>query len=100
MLKSSKIDFLSELIDDIYGTPEELAEYLDLAVEMLFYLEEETFERKDIQNVVGAIRGITNALREYGPNVNFETQLLFLSRDFMTYFWPWNHNHIRINCCY
>lgn len=34
---------LSELILDVYGTPEAMANWLDLAVEMLFYVEEDTF---------------------------------------------------------
>ena len=32
-----------DLIENTYGTPETLANWLDLAVEMLFYVEEDTF---------------------------------------------------------
>ena len=64
MLKKEQQEFLSELIDDLYGSPEELAKYLDLSIEMLFYIEEDSFDRKEIQKVVCAIRGITTALRE------------------------------------
>ena len=50
-------------IEDGYGAPEELAKVLDLAVEMLFYLEEDTFDRKEVQQVVAALRGIVVGLR-------------------------------------
>ncbi|WP_127024005.1 hypothetical protein [Flagellimonas beolgyonensis] len=52
-------------IEDWYGTPEELAKVLDLAVEMLFYLEEDTFDRKEVQQVVTALRGLVVGLRGY-----------------------------------
>ena len=64
MFEKQQQEYLSELINDSYGSPEKLAKFLDLGIEMLFYLEEDTFDRKDIQSVVSAIRGITNALRE------------------------------------
>ena len=51
-------------IEDWYGSPEELAKVLDLALEMLFYLEEDTFDRKEIHEVVAALRGIVVGLRE------------------------------------
>lgn len=60
--KNPKERYLSELIDDSYGSSEELAKYLDLGIEMLFYIEEDTFDRKDIQNVVSVMRGIIRAL--------------------------------------
>ena len=50
-------------IEDGYGAPEELAKVLDLAIEMLFYLEEDTFDRKEVQQVVAALRGIVVGLR-------------------------------------
>jgi hypothetical protein len=56
-------EHLFKLIDDSYGSPSELAKYLDLGIEMLFYLEEGAFDRKDIQSVVSAIRGIIDVLR-------------------------------------
>ena len=64
MLKKKQREHLSQLIDDSYGSSEALAKHLDLGIEMLFYIEEDTFDRKDIQNVVSAIRGIVNALRQ------------------------------------
>lgn len=64
MFEKQQQEYLSELINDSYGSSEELAKYLDLGIEMLFYLEEDTFDQKDIRSVVSAIRGITNALRE------------------------------------
>ncbi|MCL6274505.1 hypothetical protein M3P19_10815 [Muricauda sp. 2012CJ35-5] len=51
------------LNDDAYGSPEELAKILDLGVEMLFYLEEDSFDRKEIQSVVSALRGVILELR-------------------------------------
>ncbi len=39
-------EYLSELINDSYGSPEKLAKFLDLGIEMLFYLEEDTFREK------------------------------------------------------
>lgn len=53
----------SEWIMDTYGTPEELAKILDFGIEMLFYLEEGSFEQKEVQQVVAAIRGIVVGLR-------------------------------------
>ena len=50
-------------IEDTYGTPEELAKILDYGIEMLFYLEEGSFEQKEVQNVVAALRGIVVGLR-------------------------------------
>jgi len=50
-------------IEDGYGAPEELAKVLDLALEMLFYLEEDTFDRKEVQQVVAALREILVGLR-------------------------------------
>ncbi|WP_246245557.1 MULTISPECIES: hypothetical protein [Flavobacteriaceae] len=55
---------LSELIQEAYGSPVQLAKILDLAIEMLFYLEEDTFDRKDVQHVASAIRAICEALRQ------------------------------------
>jgi len=62
-MKHSEV--LMNWIEDWYGSPEELAKVLDLAVEMLFYLEEDTFDRKEVQQVVAALRGIVIGLRVY-----------------------------------
>lgn len=64
MLKKKQKEYLSELIDDTYGSPEELAKHLDLGIEMLFYLEEDTFDRREVHSVVSAIRGIIDVLRQ------------------------------------
>lgn len=66
MLKKKQKEHLSKLIDDSYGSPGRLANFLDRGIEMLFYLEEDTFEQKDIQGVVSAIRGIVEVLRQRG----------------------------------
>ncbi len=59
-----KEENLTNWIEDWYGSPEELAKVLDLALEMLFYLEEDTFDRKEVQKVVAALRGIVVGLKE------------------------------------
>lgn len=64
MLNKEKQECLSELIDSSCISSEKLAECLDKGIEMLFFIEEDTFDRKDIQNVVFAIRRITLALRK------------------------------------
>ncbi|GLU43878.1 hypothetical protein [Allomuricauda sp. NBRC 101325] len=58
-----KEKILFNWIEDTYGTPEELAKVLDLGVEMLFYLEEDTFDKREVQQVVSALRGIVVVLR-------------------------------------
>ncbi|UII74460.1 hypothetical protein LV716_09290 [Flagellimonas sp. HMM57] len=55
---------MNDLILDAYGTPEELAKILDLGIEMLFYLEADTFERREVQHVVSALREISTILRQ------------------------------------
>ena len=63
MSNQSQIDFL-EQVQDSYGSTQELANVLDMGVEMLFYLEENTFHKQDVQNVVTALRAVTTALRK------------------------------------
>ena len=63
ILVKKQEELLFQLIDVTYGSPEELAEHLDLGIEMLFYLEEDTFEKRDVQSVVSALRGIIGVLR-------------------------------------
>ncbi|WP_231562617.1 hypothetical protein [Muricauda sp. MAR_2010_75] len=60
-----KID-LKGVVKDSYGSPEELAKILDLGVVMLFYLEEDTFSRREVQSVVEALKGIGEWLRGNG----------------------------------
>lgn len=63
MLEETQIEKLTEWIQDTYGSPAQLCEHLNMAVEMLFYLEEDAFDRKDIQNVVVALRGLGRLLK-------------------------------------
>ncbi len=58
-------EVLLNWIEDTYGTPEELAKILDYGIEMLFYLEEDTFDRKEVQQVVAALRGLIIILKNF-----------------------------------
>ncbi|MEE1962284.1 hypothetical protein V1387_06285 [Allomuricauda taeanensis] len=57
MIKSERI-FL-DLFEDAYGSPTELADVLDLGLEMLFYVEEGAFTQREIQNAATALRKIS-----------------------------------------
>ena len=61
---AKQVKHLFKLIDDSYGSPRELIKHLDLGIEMLFYIEEDTFDRKDVQNVVSALKIIITVLRQ------------------------------------
>ncbi|THV59312.1 hypothetical protein EZV76_10830 [Flagellimonas alvinocaridis] len=61
---SQKNKKLQEFIKEGYGTPDQLADILDLGVVMLFYLEEDTFSRREVQSVVEALKGIGGWLRD------------------------------------
>jgi hypothetical protein len=61
MIESERI-FL-DLFEDAYGSPTELADVLDLGLEMLFYVEEGTFSQREIQNVATALREVCGVLR-------------------------------------
>ena len=63
MLQEKQREHFSDLTKDSYGSSEKLARILDLGIEMLFYLEEDTFEKRDVQSVVSAIRTIIRILR-------------------------------------
>lgn len=63
MLDKKQQQYLSKFIADNYESPEELANYLDMSIEMFFYLEDSIFDKEDIQSIVFGIRGIRNALR-------------------------------------
>ncbi|WP_422859049.1 hypothetical protein ACOKFD_17300 [Flagellimonas sp. S174] len=63
MVSKKQLDSLTHLIEDIYGTPEVLAQKLDLTVEMLFYLEDNAFTKREVQNVVAALRDVVGVLR-------------------------------------
>ena len=56
--------FQSESLNEAYGSQQDLAKYLDQGIEMLFYLQEDAFERKQVQNVVAALRDIAAVLRQ------------------------------------
>ncbi|MEZ4809618.1 MAG: hypothetical protein R2819_04600 [Allomuricauda sp.] len=62
MLNETQIAQLQDWITDTYGSPETLAHYMDLAMEMLFYVEENTFTRVELQDVVAALRGMRRVL--------------------------------------
>lgn len=62
MLTQKRIERFSALIQDRYGL-EGLADYLDLGIEMLFYIKKDTFRRREIQNVASALRDINVILR-------------------------------------
>ncbi len=53
------VQHLNERYD---GRPEALAAHLEKAIYMLFFLEEETFSKKEIQNVVYALRSLSESL--------------------------------------
>ena len=54
---------LSQLFEDAYGSPAELADVLDLGLEMLFYVEQGAFSQREIQNVATALRKISRVLK-------------------------------------
>ena len=56
-------EVLQNWIEDTYGSPEELAKVLDFGIEMLFYLEEDSFDRKEVREVVAALSGMVRVLR-------------------------------------
>ena len=62
--KNTTVIVFSELFEDAYASPNELANVLDMGVEMLFYLEEGVFSKEDIRNVVSALRNIALELRK------------------------------------
>ncbi|MEL7271452.1 MAG: hypothetical protein AAGL34_17905 [Bacteroidota bacterium] len=63
MVQEKQQEYLLELIKDTYGSPEGLIDHLHLAIEMLFYLEDDTFDKREIQTVVSALKGIIGALQ-------------------------------------
>ncbi|MGX1928869.1 hypothetical protein [Flagellimonas sp. 2504JD4-2] len=63
MLSKEQLENLAELIEEGYGTPTEMANVLNLGVEMLFYVEEGAFSQREIRHAVTAIRDIVGVLR-------------------------------------
>ena len=55
------------LLEERYGL-EGVVETLGLALEMLFYLEEDTFSRREVQSVVCVLRDISTGLRQRDEN--------------------------------
>ena len=53
----------SILIDDRYGL-KGLTERLDLAVEMLLYVEKDAFSKRNIQDVACVLRDLTKVFRQ------------------------------------
>ncbi|SHG83116.1 hypothetical protein [Flagellimonas flava] len=62
-LTEEQLAQLNELVKDGYGGPAEFAKVLDLGIEMLFYIEQEAFTQREVQQVVSALRGIIGVLR-------------------------------------
>ncbi|WP_136465018.1 hypothetical protein [Flagellimonas onchidii] len=56
-------EVLKNWIEEGYGTPDEFAKILDQGIEMLFYLEDDVFTKREVQSVVTAMRGIASILR-------------------------------------
>jgi len=61
MFTQKQLESFSVLIDGRYGI-EGVTQALSLCVEMLFYVEEGAFSRRDIQGVVCVLRDITGIL--------------------------------------
>lgn len=59
-----KDETFKEWIVDGYGSPEKLAQILELGIFMLFFLEEDTFSRREVQDVVEAMKGIVLKLQQ------------------------------------
>ena len=63
MVSKQQLERLNYLLQDTYGSPEALAQQLDLTIEMLFYLEDNAFTKREVQNVVAALRDVVGVLR-------------------------------------
>ncbi|MBO0321762.1 hypothetical protein J0X14_05600 [Muricauda sp. CAU 1633] len=63
-MENRQTDTFIGWIEDSYGSPEKLAQILELGIFMTFFLEEDTFSRREVQDVVEAIRGIVVGLRK------------------------------------
>lgn len=64
MLNKNQNTHLSQLIAERYESPNELAQHLEMGIEMLFYLEENAFDKREVQNVAYALKGVSEALRQ------------------------------------
>ena len=63
MVQETQKEYLLKFIKDTYGSAEGLIDHLYLGIEMLFYLEDDTFDKREIQAVVSALKGIIAALQ-------------------------------------
>ena len=63
MVQETQKEHLLKFIKDTYGSSEGFIDHLHLAIEMLFYLEDDTFDKREIQAVVSALKGIIGALQ-------------------------------------
>lgn len=63
MFTQKQLENFSILLNDRYGL-KEVTQTLSLAIEMLHYLEKDTFKQRDIQNVAAVIRDITVILED------------------------------------
>ncbi len=63
VLKDLQREQICKSVSESHGSLEELAKILDLAIEMLFYLEEDTFDRREVQSVVSVLKVVINFLR-------------------------------------
>lgn len=59
-----RFDDLNEIIQEAYGSKEQLAEVLNRGIDMLHYLEPNTYERHDVQNVASAMRIVCEVLSQ------------------------------------
>lgn len=64
MLTKEQQEKLVQFLDQNYSSTDELAEHLDQAIEMFFYLEEGIFNREDVQSVVFAIKRLRDVMRK------------------------------------
>ena len=63
MVQEKQNEQLLEFIKDTYGSAEGLVDHLHLAIEMLFYLEADTIDKREIKAEVSALKGIIGVLQ-------------------------------------
>ncbi|MGX1929792.1 hypothetical protein [Flagellimonas sp. 2504JD4-2] len=61
-MKKAQLKQFCEWIKEGYGSPEEFAKILDQGIEMLFYLEEDVFTNREVQEVVTSLRKLARVL--------------------------------------
>jgi glutathione S-transferase len=55
---------INDVIEDAYGSKAGLAQILESGLELLLFIESDTFQQRDIQNVATAIRIASEFLRQ------------------------------------